>query len=75
MNLYSKEALEKDFPFDCQWGNPLANVSKVIGNLLAKLLQGIRGHWQSLFQIPLRVLAILQGTHTCLREHLAEGTG
>jgi hypothetical protein len=75
MNLCSKEVLERDFPFDCQWGNPLANVSKVIGNLLANLLQGIRGRLQSLFQIPLRVLAILQVTHICLREHLAEGSG
>jgi hypothetical protein len=75
MNLYSKEALEKDFPFDCQWGNPLANVLKVIGNLLTNLLQGIRGRLQSLFQIPLRVMAILQGTHICLRKHLAEVSG
>jgi hypothetical protein len=32
-------------PFVCQWGSSLANVSKVIGNPVAKLLRCVRGYW------------------------------
>jgi hypothetical protein len=33
--------------FVCYWGNPLANVSAVVGNPQANLSQGVRGYWQS----------------------------
>jgi hypothetical protein len=44
--LLSLELLLAGWPFVCLWGNPIANVSQVIGNSQANFIKDIIGHWQ-----------------------------
>jgi hypothetical protein len=39
--------MQNVYYFVCQWDILLANASMVIGNPLARLLQGVEGYWQS----------------------------
>ncbi len=60
-----------------QWGNPLANVSAVVGNPQANLSQGVRGYWQSSgnygFWVSIGIANPLtnssQGIVNCCKQH------